>query len=101
MAAGCLRLAAFGLFGQAEGPAEDERTGPKVFVVYSFWNTNSEIGSYFTKTLLRPIYSEGTIRTIVSRLRESSNFCYSTFYLKQKLQATKVTSIYTLDKSSC
>ena len=33
------------------------------------------------------------------RLRESSNFCYSTFYLKLKLQATKVTSIYTLDKS--
>jgi len=29
------------------------------------------------------------------RLRESSNFCYST-YLKQKLQATKVTAIYTL-----
>ena len=32
------------------------------------------------------------------RLRESSNFCYS-MYLKLKLQATKVTSIYTLDKS--
>ena len=29
------------------------------------------------------------------RLRESSNFCYST-YLKLKLQATKVTSNYTL-----
>jgi hypothetical protein len=36
---------------------------------------------------------------IAMRLRESSNFCYSTFYLKLKLQATKVTSIYTLDKS--
>ena len=32
------------------------------------------------------------------RLRESSNFYYST-YLKLKLQATKVTSNYTLDKS--
>ena len=32
------------------------------------------------------------------RLRQSSNFCYS-MYLKLKLQATKVTSIYTLDKS--
>jgi len=31
---------------------------------------------------------------IVVRLRESSNFCYST-YLKQKLQGTKVTAIYT------
>ncbi len=29
------------------------------------------------------------------RLRESSNFCYST-YVKQKLQATKVTAIYAL-----
>ena len=32
------------------------------------------------------------------RLRQSSNFCYST-YQKLKLQATKVTSIYTLDKN--
>ncbi len=44
-----------------------------------------------------PTFLSGPIETLL-RLRESSNFCYST-YLKQTLQATKVTSIYTLDKS--
>ena len=45
MAAGGLRRAALGLSDKLRGRPKMNETGPKVFLVYSFWNTNSEMGS--------------------------------------------------------